>query len=297
MQWSDSLDALLKVFQGWFHTLHLKYSKWIESWTWINHFSLTHCDLLMPYGIIEHGQHWFRWWLIAWTRIITEVLWHPPRFQFTGNTGSQDIYPWYELAASHYPLNQCYLLFGKARQYSAENKFTAGVQATVPHNEFENYTFEIIDTSPRANELSNSRALSYYSDQMLSQSFQQMAAQLSKKAALPLAKILVTWQATLSCCSSKTGSRSSTRLLTWPAMRKWHTWSTRKNTFRDSFCATALGSQDSIWPPASDNTLWASGNFLLISNSCGVKKSDIPLIHCGLVTPYGDRDLGQHWLR
>ena len=23
----------------------------------------------------------------------------------------------------------------------------------------------------------------------------------------------------------------------------------------------------------------------------------IELTHCGLVTPYGDRDLGQHWLR
>ena len=22
-----------------------------------------------------------------------------------------------------------------------------------------------------------------------------------------------------------------------------------------------------------------------------------PLTHCGLVMPYGDRDLGQHWLR
>ena len=36
------------------------------------------------------------------------------------------------------------------------------------------------------------RALSYYSDLTLSQAFQLMAAQLSKKAALPLAKILAT---------------------------------------------------------------------------------------------------------
>ena len=35
-------------------------------------------------------------------------------------------------------------------------------------------------------------ALSYYSDLTLSQSFQPMVAQLSKKAALPLAKILAT---------------------------------------------------------------------------------------------------------
>ena len=44
-------------------------------------------------------------------------------------------------------------------------------------------------------------ALSYYSDRTLSQGFQLMAAQLSMKAALPLAKILVT----ASCRSSKTG--------------------------------------------------------------------------------------------
>ena len=44
-------------------------------------------------------------------------------------------------------------------------------------------------------------ALSYYSDWTLSQAFQLMPAQLSKNAALPLAKILVTtW-----CRSSKTG--------------------------------------------------------------------------------------------
>ena len=43
--------------------------------------------------------------------------------------------------------------------------------------------------------------LSYYSDLMLSQAFQPMAVQISKKVALPLAKIL----ATASCRSSKTG--------------------------------------------------------------------------------------------
>ena len=45
------------------------------------------------------------------------------------------------------------------------------------------------------------RALSYYSDLTLSQSFQPMAAQLSKKAALPLGKMI----ATASCRISKTG--------------------------------------------------------------------------------------------
>ena len=45
------------------------------------------------------------------------------------------------------------------------------------------------------------RALSYYNDLALSQELHPMAAQLSMKAALPLAKIL----ATASCRSSKTG--------------------------------------------------------------------------------------------
>ena len=28
--------------------------------------SLTHCGLVMPYGDIDLGQHWLRWWLVAW---------------------------------------------------------------------------------------------------------------------------------------------------------------------------------------------------------------------------------------
>ena len=48
------------------------------------------------------------------------------------------------------------------------------------------------------------RVLSYYSDMTLSQSVQPMGAQLSKKAVLPLAKILTT----ASCRNSKTGPRS-----------------------------------------------------------------------------------------
>ena len=27
---------------------------------------LTHCSLVMPYGDIKLGQHWYRWWLVAW---------------------------------------------------------------------------------------------------------------------------------------------------------------------------------------------------------------------------------------
>ena len=55
-------------------------------------------------------------------------------------------------------------------------------------------------------EITQSKALSYYSDLTLSQAFQPMAAQLSKKAVLPLAKIL----ATASYRSSKTGPSTKT---------------------------------------------------------------------------------------
>ena len=51
--------------------------------------------------------------------------------------------------------------------------------------------------------MAQARALSYYSDLTLSQEFQPMAAQVSTKAVLPLAKIL----ATASCRSSNTGPR------------------------------------------------------------------------------------------
>ena len=54
------------------------------------------------------------------------------------------------------------------------------------------------------------RALSYYSDLTLSQSFQPMGAQLSKKAALPLAKII----ATASCRSGKPRPRY-VHMYTW----------------------------------------------------------------------------------
>ena len=54
------------------------------------------------------------------------------------------------------------------------------------------------------------RALSYYSDVTLSQAFKPMATQLSKKTALPLAKIL----AKASCHNSTTGP-STAYLLAW----------------------------------------------------------------------------------
>ena len=63
------------------------------------------------------------------------------------------------------------------------------------------------------------RALSYNNDLTLSQSFQPMVAQLSKKAALPLAKII----ATTSCRNSKTGPRITTpATATCPICYEWH---------------------------------------------------------------------------
>ena len=33
---------------------------------WRIWFIKTHCGLVMPYGDIELGQHWIRWWFLAW---------------------------------------------------------------------------------------------------------------------------------------------------------------------------------------------------------------------------------------
>ena len=38
-----------------------------ERWVlWRGHKILTHWGLVMPYGDIDLGQHWLRWWLLAW---------------------------------------------------------------------------------------------------------------------------------------------------------------------------------------------------------------------------------------
>ena len=75
-----------------------------------------------------------------------------------------------------------------------------------------------------------SRALSYFSDLTLSQEFQPMAAQLSMKAALPLAKIL----ATASCRSSKTGPSALAmgilQCCTKPSIYGWHRLSFQRFT-------------------------------------------------------------------
>ena len=63
---------------------------------------LTHCGLLKPCCYIDLGQHWFKEWLGAINKpflepvepevgfIISEVLWHLPQGNFTGN--AQDVY-------------------------------------------------------------------------------------------------------------------------------------------------------------------------------------------------------------
>ena len=47
---------------------------------------------------------------------------------------------------------------------------------------------------------------------------------------------------------------------------------------------------DTLWIFSQNTELW---NLWLGSNKLGSPS----LTHCGLMTPYGDRDLGQHWLR
>ena len=41
-------------------------------------------------------------------------------------------------------------------------------------------------------------------------------------------------------------------------------------------------------------SIFSGSVFVMEANSDLVKQT---LTHCGLVTPYGGRDLGQHWLR
>ena len=52
------------------------------------------------------------------------------------------------IAPNHY-LNQCWLILSEVLWHSPEINFTASAQATILHNEVDNYTLEITGTSPR----------------------------------------------------------------------------------------------------------------------------------------------------
>ena len=54
-------------------------------------------------------------------------------------------------------------------------------------------------------------------------------------------------------------------------------------------CEKWTGKQCIGWPRSTSHRL-----FMLC---CVLLWFHLSLTHCGLVTPYGDRDLGQHWLR
>ena len=60
----------------------------------------------------------------------------------------------YLTAPSHY-LNQCWLLISEVLWHSPESNFTASAQTTLLYSEFEDYTFKINATFPRANELTH----------------------------------------------------------------------------------------------------------------------------------------------
>ena len=99
------------------------------------------------------------------------------------------------------------------------------------------------------------RILSYYSDQTLLQEFLPMAAQLSMKAVLPLAKIL----ATASCRSSK--DRALIPLLWWSSS----SWSPSPSTSLSSWWRSSKWSSSSWSPSPSRSVLslggggWAGG--------------------------------------
>ena len=89
-------------------------------------------------------------------------------------------------------------------------------------------------------------ALHYYSDLMLSQAFQPLATQLSKKAALPLAKII----STASCRSSKTGPWSYVRKI--PLKRPSNVENLSMQTvsccrYRLVSCLTNTLASDNVW--------------------------------------------------
>ena len=76
----------------------------------------------MPYGNLDVGQLWIRWWLVAWQPV-----------------------------SSHY-LNLCWLAITGVLWHSPKNNFTSA-QNINPKNKFENYAFRITATSPGINEL------------------------------------------------------------------------------------------------------------------------------------------------
>ena len=54
-------------YAHWPSFLFLKsYTRLIGINTFFSVHCLTHCDLVMPNGDIELGQHWLRYWLVAW---------------------------------------------------------------------------------------------------------------------------------------------------------------------------------------------------------------------------------------
>ena len=56
------------------------------------------------------------------------------------------------MAPSHF-LNRCWLLICEVLWHSSESSFKGSAEATILYNDFENYIFKIITTSPRACEL------------------------------------------------------------------------------------------------------------------------------------------------
>ena len=79
------------------------------------------------------------------------------------------------MVLSHYP-NQCWLLAGEVLWYSHQMKFTASTQDTLLYNEFRNYIFEIIATSPRAQSVNSSPPNAAYMRQRFGSTLVQLMA-------------------------------------------------------------------------------------------------------------------------
>ena len=139
------------------------------------------------------------------------------------------------------------------------------------------------------------RTLYYCSDLTLSQEFQPMAAQLSMKAALPLAKILVT-----SCRSSNIRPWPSAckvlctifRMFFWPLMVVFNSDHMIPSKWRMSSCE--ISRHYNIW-----NIEGSVQNYQLQLKSklLGESKMKVSLTHWSLKITFDIMACGQHWFR
>ena len=202
---------------------------------------LTHWGWVTLICITSLGHHWFRWWLVAClvpshylNQCCIIVNWtHSNKLQsncfrnsYIFIQANEIEYVWEMSAILSWP--QCVnwtivdQLGSVSSKYHPRPMSQEMLKMSIHKMSLKNTLVKLHPQLSGANELTSHFlqfwTLSYFSDLTLSQEFQPMAAQLSMKAALPLAKIL----ATASCRSSKTGSSSQwQRSFQWKLCSHW----------------------------------------------------------------------------